>query len=361
MATLHMSAIGSYHSALYSLETTPDVTRVGAAREFGVSQQYGSGLVLNSSSTLYMLGGITDRKYLGGSYTPALYTVNKTTGVATRVGSATNFGVGEDNPIGMTLHDGVFYMVGHTTNNLYTLNPATGVATRVGSATKFGQAITAWGITSFKGVLYLLGHDSAWTMRLYTLNTTTGVATRLGTLDGLGVSRRNGTIGGAGDVLYFASTEVNNAWTMELYSVNTTTGQATLIGKEKQDRRFYPMGLVSNVAPTESISFSFRAGNINAAAKGHFGTLSETFTLGGRTYTVTHCFTHNNGFQMRFSLTADADAFVKAGFTVDTGISGQPTFLSSVMDYDAARAWAQYRAYAGRYVAETDYTVTITA
>ena len=66
----------------------------------------------------------------------ALNTLNISTGVATRVGSSTAFGVSENIPSGLASHNGVLYMVGLSTRALYTLNTTTGVATRVGSSTE---------------------------------------------------------------------------------------------------------------------------------------------------------------------------------------------------------------------------------
>ena len=79
----------------------------------------------------------------------ALYTVNTTTGVATRVGRSTRFGVSESRPQGLASHNGVLYMIGNSNDALYTLNTTTGVATRVGSATNFGVGErTPTGLTS---------------------------------------------------------------------------------------------------------------------------------------------------------------------------------------------------------------------
>ena len=64
-----------------------------------------------------------------GSNTDWLYTLNTTTGVATRVGSSSQFGVSENIPQGLASHNGVLYMVGATNDALYTLNTTTGVAT----------------------------------------------------------------------------------------------------------------------------------------------------------------------------------------------------------------------------------------
>ena len=73
-----------------------------------------------------------------GAANDALFTLNTSTGVATRVGSATQFGVNEFAPSGLAAIGNTLYMVGTTNNALFTLNTTTGVATRVGSATRFG-------------------------------------------------------------------------------------------------------------------------------------------------------------------------------------------------------------------------------
>ena len=76
------------------------------------------------SSRLYLVGGTAD----------ALYRLESTSGVATRVGAADAFGVSETNPRGLTWHRGVLYMIGGATDGLYSLDTTTGdaklVATR---------------------------------------------------------------------------------------------------------------------------------------------------------------------------------------------------------------------------------------
>ena len=107
-------------------------------------------------------------------------------------------------------------------------------------------------------------------------------------------------------------------------------------------------------------SFQLEAQTINAQAAGRFGGLSETFTIGGQSYTITHLFTHANGVQFRFSTNAQALAFIAAALTVDVGISGQDPFTTDLMDHRPAPFnWAQYQAYAGRFVGGTTYTISI--
>ena len=126
---------------------------------------------------------------------------------------------------------------------------------------------------------------------------------------------------------------------------------------------------VANAASAQtsnSHSFTLSAQTISGSAAGRFSGLSETFTLGGQSYTMTALFTHGSGIQARFQTEAMARAWAAANLTVDPGISGQSSFSSNQMIVWQAlfdrNVWAvQYQAYAGRFVANTDYTITITA
>ena len=72
--------------------------------------------------------------YVVGDASPNLYTVNTSTGAATRVGS-----LGLANSlIGMTFVGNTLFVTSRITDALYTVNTSTGAATRVGSATQFG-------------------------------------------------------------------------------------------------------------------------------------------------------------------------------------------------------------------------------
>ena len=87
-----------------------------------------------------------------------LYTLNTTTGVATRVGSASSFGVSENTPSGLASHNGVLYMVGHSIDALFTLNTTTGVATYAGGAPQFAISEGAVsGIVVADSVMYIVG------------------------------------------------------------------------------------------------------------------------------------------------------------------------------------------------------------
>ena len=213
-AVLYMT--GSANDWLYTVNTTTGVaTRVGTATQFGVSVTGPAGLAYHGG-VLYMQGG------------SKLYAVNTTTGVATRVGTSSFFGVSENAARGLGSHGGMLYMTGSANDWLYTVNTTTGAATRVGTATQFGVSeASPGGLASHGGVLYMTGLANDW---LYTVNTTTGAATRVGTSTQFGVSEASPYgLASHGGVLYM--TGYANDW---LYTVNTTTGAATRVGTSTQ-------------------------------------------------------------------------------------------------------------------------------
>ena len=133
-STLYMVDRGD--RALYTISTSRQglsgiATKVGSSsfrnRNFGGVESSPTGLAA-IGNTLYMVGSANE----------ALYTVNTSTGAATRVGSASQFGVNESRPSGLTAIGNTLYMVGLTNRALYLLNPSTGGATRIGSAFQFG-------------------------------------------------------------------------------------------------------------------------------------------------------------------------------------------------------------------------------
>ena len=216
--TKFMYMVGLNSEYLSSINTTTGVaTRVGSATRFGVGELSPQGLAA-IGNTLYMVGRVND----------CLYTVNIATGAATRVGSSTRFGVSETSPRGLAAIGNTLYMVGSTNDWLYTVNITTGVATRVGSSTQFGISEgSPTGLAAIGNTLYMVGTD---TDCLYTVNTTTGVATRVGSSNGFGIGE-NAPYGLAaiGNTLYMVGTS-NEC----LYTVNTTTGVATRVGSATQ-------------------------------------------------------------------------------------------------------------------------------
>ena len=110
--TLYGVSASSTRRVLYSIDTSDaTATRIGSATDFGVGEQYPAGLA-SDGATLYMVGR-TNKK---------LYTLDTTTGVATPLSSASNFNLGSDvtvTPAGLAVHNGAFYMLDDAEDALY--------------------------------------------------------------------------------------------------------------------------------------------------------------------------------------------------------------------------------------------------
>ena len=140
-----------------------------------------------------------------------------------RVGTFSNFNVGETRPAAIASYNGSLYMIGQSTNSLYTLDTATGEATRVG---RLGTAATESlpsGLAAHGGSLYMVGES---TDSLYTLNAGTGAATTIGATiaDPTGLTSH-------GDNLYAVNEEVRSlVGRGALYTINPATGAGTQVG-----------------------------------------------------------------------------------------------------------------------------------
>ncbi len=172
-------------------------------------------------NTLYMVGN-------GFDFNGAFYTLDTNTGVAARIGSATQFDVSEDEPRGLAAIGNTLYMVGDSNDALYTLNITTGIATRIGRATQFGLSENQpRGLAAIGNTLYMVGDSND---ALYTVDTNTGVATRVENADQFGLSESNPRgLAAIGDTLYMVG-DSNDA----LYTLNITTGGATRVGSATQ-------------------------------------------------------------------------------------------------------------------------------
>ncbi len=168
-----------FNGALYTLDTTTGVaTRVGSAIQFGLNENQPRGLAA-IGNILYMVGERKD----------VLYTLDTNTGLAKRVGSAIQFGLNENQPKGLAAIDNILYMVGERNAALYTLDTNTGVATRIGNADKFGVSESSpQGLAAIGNILYMVGESNA---ALYTVDTNTGIATRVGSAIQFGLSESN--------------------------------------------------------------------------------------------------------------------------------------------------------------------------
>lgn len=240
---------------------------------------------------IYVGSTEVDKVYVGSTEVFSAAPALPSTGMATRVGTATNFGVSESGPTGIEAIGSTLYMVGDDTNALYTVDTSTGAATRVGSGDDLGnQAGLAYipgfndqngdpyllaaqpslgnltfvntsallggqhsstrgprgfgvgensprGLAAIGNTLYMVGQTNKV---LYTVNTTTWRATRVGTavnfgIPGVFVNVTPSGLASIGDTLYMvADTTVFDGVSVrqgdDLYTVNTTTGVATRVG-----------------------------------------------------------------------------------------------------------------------------------
>ena len=183
--------------------------RVGRSNQFGVGERFPAALAF-VGETLYMAGAATD----------AVFTVNPTTGVATRVHRLdTNI---LQNPQAIVDANGTFYIASGTA--LFTLDLSDGTLTRIGTSNFFGDfPVSAAGLAYLNNTLYMVSSGSG-KLNLYTLDPTTGIATRVGSATEFGVGETSpGGLAVVGDTLYMLG-GTNGT----LYTLNTTTGVATV-------------------------------------------------------------------------------------------------------------------------------------
>ena len=175
------------------------------------------------------------RMYMTGLNAKALYTLDSTTGQASRVSAATAFGVAETWPISMAWHNGQLYMTGNTNNSLYILDTDTGQAAPVATAAQItGDPDTAAqlnGLASHEGELYL---STITPGRIYRLDPDTLTGTQIGDDDFGATSETkpldiswHSTSGNPGSpaVLYMVGDDTD-----KLHTIDTVTGQATPVG-----------------------------------------------------------------------------------------------------------------------------------
>ena len=155
--------VGDFNDSLFTLDpNSGNPARVNSiVTGFNASETTPRGLASitddDGTTTLYMVGDQND----------ALYTVDISDGSIARVAAGvTSFGtVNETNPYGLASIDNTLYMVGGENvprdgnNALYRLNTTTGVATQVGSAMNFGisgNAVQPTGLASIDQTLYVV-------------------------------------------------------------------------------------------------------------------------------------------------------------------------------------------------------------
>ena len=242
---------GTATDKLYRLNTT-----TGAATAISDATNYGSLALGNLTGLTWFNNQLYGVNANGNSFKTALYKLSIFTGTAEKVGTLTAFGASEINPTGLATDGTTLWMVGAHGDALYTLNATTGAATKVGTATDFGISGlgTPVGLSYFKSKLYMAETE---TNALYTLNTTTGVATKVGTATNFGASITNSDgLANDGTTLWMLT---GNA----LYTINETTGVATRVGSSSN------FGVSENAARgityvPDSVNNQFRVQTVNS-------------------------------------------------------------------------------------------------
>ena len=191
--------------------------------------------------------------------TDALYTINTSTQIATRVGTSTQFGIPEGNPNGLVRMNGKLYMLGNSNDSLIEVNDTTGVGTEVDSTlTTFGvSGLSApVGLTNHRGRMLLMDNN---TDSLYELDPDAGTASLIGSVDDDGEDNPRCVASNHTNV-YTIGTDVD-----ALYRVNPDTGALTIIVTDpQQDPRKSAMngltfhngalwGVKTNGQPTERL------------------------------------------------------------------------------------------------------------
>ncbi len=162
-------------------------TKVGASTKFGIEEDQPWGLASSKKdgiSTLHMVGSASD----GGGETnnAALYTLNTSTGSATRVGEADDFGSGGDySPTGLSWHKDTLYMLGQQYPSLYGLSRSDGNAQFNKGAYDFHVSETLpAGLASVDDKLYMTGQTNKV---LYQVDIASSLAVRVSNAEKFGV------------------------------------------------------------------------------------------------------------------------------------------------------------------------------
>ena len=258
--------VGQNQDSLFTLEYTG--ANAGRATRIGGNIADPSGLAA-IDNTLYMVSNTTD----------ALYIINTTTGISSRIGSATNFGqVNESGPYDLAAIGNTLYMIGSGHSALYTLDRDTGVATRVGTATRFGVGETGpRGLTAVGNTLYMVGRRND---NLYTLDTTTGEATRVGNIRRFDVnlSEPTGLATIGGNLYMVGRIRSGTTFVGRLYVANKSGAPPTYTA---------PVSAVEvNEGATTTINLAARYSGAGTITYSLLGTHPDYITISGSTITI---------------------------------------------------------------------------
>ena len=168
---------GAHGHRLYRVNSSSGVLKRIGKNAYAQSFWAAGGLA-SQDGKLYLAGGYT-------KHSSGLFIMNTSTGVGERVGKKGDaFGLGITDPLGLASLAGTLYMVDKKA--LYTVNATTGKASRVGNTENFGikGMIIGWpgGLTVLNGKLYMILNIHGGPIivgGLYQMNTSTGKATRV--------------------------------------------------------------------------------------------------------------------------------------------------------------------------------------
>ena len=220
----------SFGAGSYSYTLAPDSDGSGSPVAVGTPQATD----LEGHTLTYSLrdSDPAERMYMNGLTANTLYTLDSTTGIAARAGPA-QFGVSENWPSGMAWHHGRLYMVGGGNDSLYTVDTATGEAVLVATGAQITgnakQTPLLNGVASHGGDLYVTTLNPG---RLYRININTSTGTQIG-IDDFGDADEGKPYGIASHAaspdsraeLYMIGSGADR-----LYTVDATTGETTPIG-----------------------------------------------------------------------------------------------------------------------------------
>ena len=214
---MQMFLCGAITDRLYTLDRTTGIgTAVGNANAWGVSEGNAQDLAWDGE-TFFMLSS------------SFLYTVDILTGIATLVGSAANFGLSGTTIEGRGLSwDGtnLFMVATDDDSGLYTLDRTTGVGTRIGDlrwAAGFSIDSSPVAIEWNGSVMYYLSND--WD-RLFLVDRTTGALTSVGNATEFGIDERGPqAMAWDGETMFMTGTSLD-----ALLSLDLVTGRGTRIG-----------------------------------------------------------------------------------------------------------------------------------
>ena len=183
------------------------------------------------NNVLYTIGQI------GGSGNVILYSLNQSSGLATSVGPLGS-GTIDDGAFGLASNGTTMWAIAQSASarNLYTVNVSTGGATRVGSSNGFGVTATgaaglAHGTGSHNNLYALLQTASGWA--LYLMDKSDGSASQVGSAVNFGLDTTSyGTVTPTGMTYFAGDLWVADSTQDGLIKLDAASGTAVAVGDQ---------------------------------------------------------------------------------------------------------------------------------